>query len=277
MRRNVVNSADLKYEGRIVAFLDILGFRNKVLQDRPKAVETMRSIERALSRSVELMKPDGPDSLSIKFFSDCFCVSCEHHELDRLVKELSYLQLWLACDNIFVKGAISSGLHFESQHMIFSEGLINAYDLQTKDKFPRILIDEEIVKRMKVETHSDYGDSLVEYLIVAPDGVYFLDYLQVLRIENITGCKDEILSGHRQAIMEEVKSNQGDYSIIEKYRWLSEYHNTKFHQFYHLNDYYEEYQQKILDQMLIPDGAFPSFKIGALNFSKVDRNSDLRQ
>ncbi|MHC4119526.1 MAG: hypothetical protein ACYSWO_18675 [Planctomycetota bacterium] len=274
MKRDMANSVDLKYENRIVAFLDILGFRNKVLQDRSKAVETLRGIEMALSNSVEMVKSGVPDSLSVKFFSDCFCVSCEQQELDRLVRELSYLQLWLANGNIFVKGAISSGLHFESQHVIFSEGLINAYDLQITDKFPRILIDEEIVKRMKVETHADYGDSLVDYLIVAPDGVHFLDYLQILTEEVITGDRDEILSAHKQAITQEVESNKGVYSIIEKYKWLSEYHNTKFHQFYDLDDYYEEYQQRILDQMLIPEGTFPSFKIGALNFSKVDRNSD---
>ena len=273
MKRKEINSAGPKYESRIVAFLDILGFRNKVLQDKSKAVNTMKSIESALSFSEEMMKSEVPDSVSLKFFSDCFCISCEHHELDRLVRELSYLQLWLACDSIFVKGAISSGLHSESQHMIFSEGLINAYDLQTKDRVPRILISEEIVKRMKVETHADYGDSLVDYLIVAPDGVYFLDYLQILTEELVTGDRDEILSAHKQAIMQEVESNKGIYSIIEKYRWLSEYHNTKFHQFYDLDDYFEEYQQRILDQMSIPDRAFPSFKIGALNFSKIDRNS----
>lgn len=273
MKRNEVNSEGFQYESRIVAFLDILGFRQKVFQDRSKAVETIKHIEAALSHSEEMMKLEGPDSVSINLFSDCFCLSCEHNELDRLVRELSFLQLWLAGNNIFVKGALSSGLHFESQHMIFSEGLINAYDLQIRDKFPRILINEDIVKRMKGETCADYGDRLVEYLIVAPDGLYFLDYLQILTQEGIMGSMDDILSGHKQAILQEVKSNQGNYSIIEKYRWLSEYHNTKFHQLYDLDDYYEDYQQKILDQMFIPDEVFPSFKIGALNFSKIERNS----
>ena len=126
---------------------------------------------------------------------------------------------------------------------------------------------------MKAETCADYGDKLVEYLIVAPDGLYFLDYLQILTQEGMMGLMDDTLSGHKQAILQEVKSNKGNYSIIEKYRWLSEYHNTKFHQLYDLDDYYEDYQQKILDQMFIPDEVFPSFKIGALNFSKIERNS----
>ncbi|MHC4112587.1 MAG: hypothetical protein ACYSWZ_13000 [Planctomycetota bacterium] len=273
MERNEVNSEGYQYESRIVAFLDILGFRKKVFQGRSKAVEIIKNIEAALSHSEEMMKLEGPDSISINLFSDCFCLSCENNELNRLVRELSFLQLWLTQNNIFVKGAVSSGLHFESQHMIFSEGLINAYDLQTRDKFPRILINEEIVRRMKEETCADYGDKLVEYLIVAPDGVYFLDYLQILTQEGLMGYKEAILSGHKQAIVQEVKSNQGTYSIIEKYRWLSEYHNTKFHQLYDLDDYYRDYQQEILDQMFIPDEIFPSFKIGALNFSKIKRNS----
>ncbi len=196
MERNEFNSEGFQYENKIIAFLDILGFRQKVFQDRSKAVETIKHIEAALSHSEEMMKLEGPDSVSINLFSDCFCLSCEHNELDRLVRELAFLQLWLAGSNIFVKGALSSGLHFESQHMIFSEGLINAYDLQIRDKFPRILINEDIVKRMKGETCADYGDRLVEYLIVAPDGLYFLDYLQILTQEGVMGSMDDILSGH---------------------------------------------------------------------------------
>jgi hypothetical protein len=252
-----------QYQNKIVAFLDILGFRQKVSQNTSIATETIKQIDEAISHTVGIIKSEGPTSISIKLFSDCFCISCDPFELDLLVRELSYLQLFLSTKNIFVKGAISQGRHFESENIIFSEGLVNAYEFQIKDRFPRIKIDEVIVERMK-------EDALSEYLIVAPDGVCFLDYLQALTWEGVDAFMDDLFKEHKKAIVEEVERNKGDYKVIEKYKWLAEYHNTKFYLLYDLDDYYEEYQKEMLNEMFISRDIFPSFKIGALNFSKIN-------
>lgn len=258
-----------QYQNKIVAFLDILGFRQKVSQDTSIATKIIKQIDEAISHTVEIIKSEGPTSVSIKLFSDCFCISCDPSELDLLVKELSYLQLFLSTKSIIVKGALSQGRHFESENIIFSEGLVNAYELQIEDRFPRIKIDKRISERMRKETCSYYGDVLVEYLIVAPDGICFLDYLQVLEWEGVDAIKDDLFRDHKKAVTEEVEVNKGNYKVIEKYKWLAEYHNTKFYQFYDIDNYDEEDQEKVLNEMSISSGIFPSFKIGTLVFSKI--------
>jgi hypothetical protein len=255
-----------QYQNKIVAFLDILGFRQKVFQDTPIAIKTIKQIDEDISHVIEMVKQYGPTSISIKLFSDCFCISCDSSELDLLITELSFLQLFLSAHNIFVRGAISQGRHFENEHIIFSEGLVNAYELQNADRFPRIKIDKALVERMK-------EDTLSEYLIVAPDGVCFSDYLQALTWEGMDAIKDDLFKDHKKAITDEVERNRGNYNVIEKYKWLAEYHNTKFYQLYDLDDYYEDEQKELLNEMCISSDIFPSFKIGALNFSKINPNS----
>jgi hypothetical protein len=172
----------LKYDRRIVAFLDILGFRKKVLQDVPGAEAVIRDIDKAISHVIEMMGLEGPKSTSIRAFSDCFCISCVPDDLSLLIREISYLQLFLCTAGIFVRGSVSTGHHFENDRIIFSEALVKAYDLQATDKYPRITLDYEVMQRMVEETCPHYGDRLVEYLILAPDERYCLDYLHVLRL-----------------------------------------------------------------------------------------------
>lgn len=263
------NITNIKYEQKVVAFLDVLGFRNLVLLNKINPINTINHINEAISHTVNIFKSEGPESVSIKLFSDCFCISSDPSDLILMVRELSFLQLSLATHNIFVRGAISAGAHFENDTIIFSEGLINAYEFQSQNKFPRIITDEKITNRMKAEESPYSSDELVEYLAIAPDGLFFLDYLQFLQQEETGGFMNELMEDHKKAIMKEISENKENHNIIEKYRWLSQYHNSKFFQFYDPDDYFEEYKKEILEKFFIPEDAFPPFKMGSLDFSSA--------
>jgi hypothetical protein len=263
-------SSELKYEKRIVAFLDILGFRARIMQGTSGAEALIREIDDAISHATDIVVSQGPESVSVRLFSDCFCISCNPLDLSLLIRELSFLQLFLCTSGVFVRGSISTGHHFENKRIIFSEGLIRAYDLQARDKYPRITIDDPIVRRITDETCNHYGDKLVEYLIVAPDGAYFLDYLHILTREGFNVLTDELFEKHRTAIMKGAKAAGDDFAVVEKYKWLAGYHNAKFLQFFTEDDYWPESWAEMREQMLVPDSIFPSFKLGSLNFSRVD-------
>lgn len=262
-----------QYNEKIIAFLDILGFRKLVCRSKCEAVEIIRKIDGAITHVIDIVKLETKGAVSVKLFSDCFCVSCEVSDLDQMVRELCFLQLFLAADGIFVKGGLSKGSHFDNDRIIFSEGLIKSYELQEHDKYPRVIVDDFLVQKMTTETHRDYGDKLVDYLAVAPDGKYFLDYLQSLREGELINEYDDLIAMHKQAIVEQVKNNYNDDKVIEKYRWLAEYHNNKFNQFYDLSDYFEDYHQELLHKMYIPTDIFPSFKMGSLDFSKIQHKT----
>jgi len=264
-----------QYNEKIIAFLDILGFRRLVCRSKCEAVEIIRKIDGAIAHVIDVVKSETEGAVSIKLFSDCFCVSCEVSDLDKMVRELCFLQLFLATGGIFIKGGLSKGSHFDNDRIIFSEGLINAYELQEHDKYPRVIVDDFLIQKMTTETHRDYGDELVDYLSVAPDGKYFLDYLHSLREGELINELDDLIAMHKQAIVKQVKDNYSDYKVIEKYRWLAEYHNSKFLQFYDVSSYYEDYQPHLLNEMFISSDIFPSFKMGSLNFSKIQSKTKI--
>jgi len=258
-----------QYNEKIVAFLDIFGFRTLVHQSRSDAIKLIKEIDASISRVVDAVKNETEGAVSVKLFSDCFCLSCDDSDLDQMVRELCFLQLFLATDGIFVKGGLSKGNHFENDRIIFSEGLVKAYELQEHERFPRVLVEDCIATAMKTESHRHYGDALADYLAVAPDGKYFLDYLQSLREGELSGEWDDLIESHKQAIVKQVRDNVDNYKVVEKYRWLAEYHNDKFSQFYNLSDYYEDYQPELLSKMFISPDIFPPFRIGSLGFSKI--------
>ncbi len=138
-----------------------------------------------------------------------------------------------------------------------------------------MIVDDFLVQKMTTETHKHYGDKLVDYLAVAPDGKYFLDYLHSLREGELIDELDDLIAMHKQAIVEQVKNNYNDDKVIEKYRWVAEYHNSKFSQFYDVSSYSEDYQPQLLNEMFISSDIFPSFKMGSLDFSKIQHKTKI--
>jgi len=267
----MVESDNIHYEEKIVAFLDILGFRRLVFENQDRAMKVISELDKSLSHSLECLELEDWPDFSAKLFSDCFCLSCKSGYLECLLRELSYIQWFLASNGIFLKGAIADGRHFENERMIFSEGLVNAYELQNQTEYPRILIKDTIVERMKTETFMNWGNNRpAQYLIMAPDSVYFLDYLQ--GIEGFdTGTLKEELELHKNAVLEQVSSNIENHKVLKKYKWVAEYHNFKFNDFFNIEDWEENYVEELKQKLLIPMNVFPSFKTADTGFSKLSK------
>lgn len=252
------------YEERIVVFLDILGFREKVFQSKEKAAKVIMDIDNALKHSLECLKINaGDDWFSVKMFSDCLCLSCEdiNSNLFYMLSELSFLQFFLAESGIFVNGGLSCGYHFENDRIIFSEGLIKAYDIQNSNRFPSIVIDNEVVSRIHDEPIKHYCESLNEYIILGPDGNFFIDYFQcVFEYESYTGLGDLLFEAHKGAILGELNANKGNPRVIEKFKWLAEYHNLKFSELYNSDDWENDYFCELEKRLVISPDNFPTFK-----------------
>jgi hypothetical protein len=196
------------YEPRVVAFLDILGFRSFVSQGYETAVRKIRSLDDALDRTLSFLREEVPGQeqwISIRTFSDCLCLSAEEHYLPTLIDAVATLQYLLAAEDIFVRGGIAQGYHCETPRMIFSEGLVRAYELQTSDPYPRVLVAPEVAAKMMplslgravcmVAAHIP----LSEYLLADSAGVCFLDYLRAFLITEALE-HDECLSAHAASI-----------------------------------------------------------------------------
>src|SRR5260370_26785242 len=83
-----------------------------------------------------------------RMFSDCICSSSrfEPDNVFKFIYTIEALQMNLACSGVFVRGGIAIGRHFENPRMIVSEGLIDAYLLESKEAIvPRVVVSEATV------------------------------------------------------------------------------------------------------------------------------------
>jgi hypothetical protein len=126
---------------------------------------------------------------------------------------------------IFLRGGLAFGRHFENDAMIFSEGMVRAYRLEQQAVYPRILIADAVAEEADGLFETYIPMEVASFIMVAPDGLKFVDYLESLSEEQDPA---DWLPLHKRAILEQVRKHRDDARIIEKYRWLAEYHNAKF-------------------------------------------------
>jgi hypothetical protein len=58
--------------------------------------------------------------------------------------------------------------------------------------------------------------------------------------------------------VEQVALNRGRPEVIAKYRWVADYHNLKFSEFYKSEDWVDGYFETLRDRLLIPPTTFQS-------------------
>ncbi len=158
----------LNTQNSLVGFVDILGFRDIVREyDSNIISDSLRvlhfTMERALALTLQLfagIDRAHQETLKFKQFSDCICVSTPFYDIqDHFMSEVGLLatalrvyQYLLMASNFFVRGGFAVGSYFSDDNMIFSGGLVRAYDLEQIAIYPRILLDSVVVK--KIESYS---------------------------------------------------------------------------------------------------------------------------
>jgi hypothetical protein len=253
------------YSDKLVAFIDILGFQRLISQDNSEALATITIIDGHLQHVLDVLQKEHDMVFTVRLFSDCMCISCDFttENLFYIVFELAFIQFQMSCEGFFLRGALSRGNHFENERMIFSKGLVSAYNIEKKAIYPRIVIDGELIGAI-IDDNNFYApyyiqESSKNFLIQSPDGYYSVDYLNILYQEGIDQI--DALECHKASIEAAVARNLLDSRITDKYRWLAEYHNCKATEFVRPDDYEECYLSEILKSTVINiSETFPHFK-----------------
>lgn len=243
------------YPEKLVAFVDILGFQRMISQDPPQAVATINIIDGHLQHVLDVLEREYEKVFSVKLFSDCMCVSCEHsiENLFFIIFELAFIQYYLFREGILLRGALSCGPHFENNRMIFSQGLVSAYQLEGIAIYPRIVLDKKLVdvvlndKNYYIPVYA--GECTKDFVIQSPDGHYFIDYLHIMHQDSFDRVEE--LELHKKSIEKAVKLDSLDSKIMDKIRWLAEYHNSKVQRVVSEDGYEEPDLSEVLNSTLI--------------------------
>lgn len=135
------------YEDRVVAFIDILGFKNLVREGRVSTIlDAMEIIKRRIYEIEGVRKAQ----VDISQFSDCLILSAPNDQdgLPHLIHFVSLIASELFLNGIWCRGGITTGQMYHKGSVAFGEALIDAYNLESQLAiYSRILITWETADR----------------------------------------------------------------------------------------------------------------------------------
>jgi hypothetical protein len=214
-------------ERRVLAFIDILGFRDLVRRMDGAEPELAEQIHHALLGT--LLKEEGiyqADERTVEMtsFSDCVVLSAlEGHEVEVLSK-LTYLSRDLMTNGILCRGAVVIGKAHHRERMLFGSAIVAAYEAELHvAKYPRIFVTDEVKDRAQAaDSNTQRRFHPARALTRDVDGCWFLDVFEGIVANDPIGkqvtfqrMRATIGGGLHRAIRE------GQLDIVAKHRWLA--------------------------------------------------------
>lgn len=153
--------------------------------------------------------------------------------------------------HLLVRGGISSGgftmSKFENLQgdFLFSDALVKASLLEKRASMPRILLSDDIYKKIKQGKNSAYNEHLGKSVYIDQDGEYVLDYYEYLSMyKSYPDVLKHVLGGNlktddpakerklfNQVISENLvlfqNSKSENRKNWNKWHWFKEYHNSR--------------------------------------------------
>ena len=209
---------DLNLKTHIVAFIDLLGFSAMVSHDCEKPDGEQKYISKLFDiykRTKEISL--GLPGMSVTQFSDSVVLSIPYSEdnFTSICKIISDFQYELLKSGILCRGGISYGKHFSTEDFLFSNGLIDAYHIESKlAQNPRVVISKSLIDLV-----FGSGNNIESQIIIKEnDGLYFLDFLNGKTIDENKEALEKVLP-HK------LSENP---SIRSKHLWVIGYFNSKY-------------------------------------------------
>lgn len=227
------------YEDRIVAFIDILGFKNiiresandaEILGNVNKALDIINSYKR-LNDKFEIPSVTGEQ---ITTFSDNVVITYPLEYRDALfflIIDLIHIQLELAGLGILVRGGVSIGKCVHQNDRIFGPAMNAAYELESKVAvYPRIIIPREVYEigydNCPSKNELDFNQTMRNMVKMDVDGNYYIDFLrQYQELDYPEYYYLELLQSIRKQLLCQVELNKNNTYILSKYYWFINYWN----------------------------------------------------
>lgn len=223
------------YNEYIVAFLDILGFKNIINSEE---FEKIRDIFSAIlsekSAITRLCKEGNPTEnslaqynnillqhLKIRIMSDSIVVAAPSQYPESLAVVINVCiaiqdSLFSLERPVFLRGAIAKGDFYVDENTIFGKALVDAYIAQENYAiYPRIILSNDVQRGMKTGINNEQN------LLIDDDGY---SYINTLEHYINWGPSEKICDNKRYVkiknTIDQQLSGYADNSLRKKYLWL---------------------------------------------------------
>ena len=202
-----------------VAFIDVLGIKNKIESDSKWALDWMWIFYKNIMSEIEKYS-----QINVRIFSDNILI-CEEidekkpeiaiYEVLSIIEKIEFEQFKIG--TLFLRGSfVIDNLYFD-ENFVYGQALLKAYELESKTAiYPRVIVDESVLKNIKIEN---------TFISLDDDNVYFYDYLQAYITKNRDSSFDK-LSRFSGNILVNLQSKNITESVIKKMDWLINYFNN---------------------------------------------------
>jgi hypothetical protein len=185
--REYVETDEVSYETRVVAFIDILGWR-KVVEDSVNSPDLRQKLLNAIwalgvqsKKDVEDDTSDWPSSDRATQFSDSVVISIPysgHRDLLRLIRQITSYQHSMLFAGFFLRGGITVGPLYHQGSLVFGPALNEAYALECKHAVhPRVIVAKSLITQ--VEKAARLLPRHWPFIILDDDGFYSTDYVMM--------------------------------------------------------------------------------------------------
>ena len=223
---------EYQYSDYIIAYIDILGVKERLKNDDGTLI---KSISNAINIAKESVEKTGY-SFNVKVFSDNFCIAKRidadrdvplPHQLFWTCLFVTKIQEEIFCkEKLLLRGGITIGKLFIDDLFLIGDGLVKAYELESKiANMPRIIVDVPFCL-MPVSVDSN---NFILYQMLVPDldekyekisqqGYLFLNYLNGGDSELKQSMEETLKS--KMEIAEKLLSECIDKEARKKIEWV---------------------------------------------------------
>ena len=207
------------YENRVVAFVDILGFKEAVINESKAekilgALTAIKDHVDSHTASDYYTRFKGVLDTEITAFSDSVVISGQESQAIVVYFDALRFSGMLINSGFLCRGAISFGKLYHRNGVLFGQAFIDAYHAETKRSiFPRIIVDPE-VERVIIESENE-PDEFMHLLKRDFDGEL---YINLVMLNHFFNQPDHLVSALNDII--DMNSECHDKAVKQKHEWL---------------------------------------------------------
>jgi hypothetical protein len=236
------SSDPLDFEERVVAFVDILGFRDQLKKSENLEVFYELITELKQIKDSENKRTSASFSAlkgQISQFSDCILISYYtkpkkntpygdsplFYALWRLAMDISLIARKIAKKGFVIRGGIAIGktFHDDQSQMIVGKSFIDAYEIETQQAvYPRVVISEDLIQQLQKESSSLQDLENISCIKLDKfDQSYVIDFIGYTRYKHGQEKRYEDYIRNLNEITKEALNNSGTpIKIKKKYHYL---------------------------------------------------------
>lgn len=220
------------YTHRAVAFLDVLGFKEKLKEFEQEAIENIE--EKHYSKKANdfieafnhaISKLD-KDKFSYYLFSDNICITAKMetntaNSYIELLMVIAELYFEFVKRGYFLRGGVDYGLFIDKASLALGVPLANAYILENLAIYPRIVLSNDFIKQISEYEKGEGSEMELKInheLIKSSCEIKYLNvFYHILKLDD----KESFFENYNSRISESLKLNANKENIFIKYNWLA--------------------------------------------------------